>query len=490
MTFRKMAMLSALLISAVISCSSPLAEKGKTNAANSSEVAQPSTAPEYFEMVQALADRFNRSAFTKFATDASGKVIEGPDKTTQPLPVHFRAPTAAEIEKMGPLLPTVPPEKNAAYYFGKAVLEHADAHEAPAGSATSVQPYGGDIEALAKWVERNHSVLEAMREGMKQDVCCMPFWIVDENGTPQPVLSLISGLRQIARDLTDAGFVEEVKGHPDRAAGYYLECIRFGKKFHIATVVESLVGVSVQGVGQKPLDSLVANATLSDETLHDVIAACREGEMAQDAPARILASQLAHIEAMAALCKIPSRDYPTMLLDLRSMKAWKDFVARKRLDELLQRKAMEAACKHELKKYSGKENPASVLPRTFVEWGNMNVRLRVTQIRAAIALYQKANGRLPDNLDALCPAILPSVPIDPFSGKPMRYAKTADGWKVWSVGPDNVDNGGEALTYGPKNALIFNDMFTSQVRSNIEYRSHRGAIKSIPAPAEKPKETE
>ena len=108
---------------------------------------------------------------------------------------------------------------------------------------------------------------------------------------------------------------------------------------------------------------------------------------------------------------------------------------------------MEAACEHELKEFAGKENGAAMLPRDFVEWGRMNVRLRVTQIRAAIALYRKANGRFPESLDALCPDILPSVPIDPFSGKPMRYAKTPDGWKVWSVGMDNLDNNGEAVTY-------------------------------------------
>ena len=487
MTFRKTAMLLTLLISVVSFYALPLAGQGTANAAGAPEVSKPSSAPEYLEMVKALADRDNRNLANSkalFVTDSSGKIVEAPDKTPLRQIPHFRAPTAAEIEKMEPLWPQVPPEENAAYYFVKAILAQPDANEAPAGSATSLQPYAGDIEALANWVKRNRPVLEATRAGMVQDFYCVPLEISDQTGVPTPPLSFFSGLRQIVRDLTDAGFIEEVKGNPNGAASYYLECVRFGRKFHNATVIECLVGVSVQGKGQMALDSLIANATLSDETLRGVIVACREGEVAQDTPARILAADSALVEAEAALAKAPWRDDPTMLLALRSAKAWKEFSARKRLDELLQKKAMEAACEHELKEYAGKENPASALPRTFVELGQTNVRLRQTQIRAAIALYQKATGRVPDSLDALCPDILPSAPIDPFSGKAMRYIKTPDGWKVWSVGADNIDNDGEAITYrGEKypRTVIFNDIFPSQVRSNIDLRS-KGAIKIPPAP--------
>jgi hypothetical protein len=497
MALRKATILLALVISGLISCVMPPAEKGDANAAADSEVSKPSVAPEYFEMVQALADRHNRTT-AKILANSAGKMIEAPDKTPQPLSWHVRVPTAAETEKMGPLWPTIPPEKNAAYYFVKAIIAQADDKEAPAGSARSEKPdpYDGDIEPLEKWVKRNRPVLEAMREGMKQDVYCMPAAIVDEIGEPQPMMiSLNSGLRQIAGDLADAGFVEEVKGNPDRAAGYYLECVRFGKKFRDATVIESLVGDAVQGMGQRSLDNLVANATLSDETLRGIIVACVEAEMAQDAPARILARELASLEATASLTKAPWRDAPRTRLDLSTLKAWKEFASRKRLDELLQKKAMEAACEHELKEYAGKDNDEAMLPRTFIEWGNRNVRMRVTQIRAAIALYQKANGRLPDSLDALCPGILPSVPIDPFSGKPMRYAKAAGSWIIWSVGPENVDNGGEQYIIRHEGgsriqtAYDYDYVFTAQVRSNIERRS-RGAIKSLPMPAEKPKETE
>ena len=48
---------------------------------------------------------------------------------------------------------------------------------------------------------------------------------------------------------------------------------------------------------------------------------------------------------------------------------------------------------------------------------------------------------LPESLEALVPDILASVPIDPYSGEPMRYDPTK-GW-VWSIGSDGIDSGGD-----------------------------------------------
>jgi hypothetical protein len=87
---------------------------------------------------------------------------------------------------------------------------------------------------------------------------------------------------------------------------------------------------------------------------------------------------------------------------------------------------------------------------------------------------------LPENLDALCPDILPAVPTDPFSDKPMRYAKTPQGWKLWSVGEDNTDHGGQG---DPAPGKVWNGpdyVFISHIPSNLELRSRP---RPAPAPA-------
>jgi len=67
---------------------------------------------------------------------------------------------------------------------------------------------------------------------------------------------------------------------------------------------------------------------------------------------------------------------------------------------------------------------------------------RVTMVALALRLYRKENGRYPENLQQLVPKFLPSVPVDPYDGKPIRYRKLEKGFKVWSVGGNRKDEGG------------------------------------------------
>lgn len=69
-------------------------------------------------------------------------------------------------------------------------------------------------------------------------------------------------------------------------------------------------------------------------------------------------------------------------------------------------------------------------------------RFRGLRTEVAIARYRQAHGRLPARLADLVPEWLPAVPGDPFKpGKPLFWEKG----KLWSVGPDGLDQGGEPL---------------------------------------------
>jgi hypothetical protein len=158
----------------------------------------------------------------------------------------------------------------------------------------------------------------------------------------------------------------------------------------------------------------------------------------------------------------------------------------KPLPELL--RSSEGAIKEVKDKYPLHAGSAPDLLGSLPQkWARHDLQMRVLQIRAAIALYQKQQGAPPARLDDLVTAFLPEVPCDPFDGKPLRYAHTGGGWKFWSVGFDLKDDGGGASIVDEKGFVGPDFVYTDKVRSNIERRS-KGAIKSLPAPAEKPKD--
>lgn len=70
------------------------------------------------------------------------------------------------------------------------------------------------------------------------------------------------------------------------------------------------------------------------------------------------------------------------------------------------------------------------------------IQQAIDSARLAVALerFRRNGGGWPTTLDELVPGYLEAVPVDIRDGRPLRYALTADGPLVYSVGPDLVDN--------------------------------------------------
>ncbi|MFO8006388.1 MAG: hypothetical protein R6V05_01485 [Candidatus Brocadiia bacterium] len=70
--------------------------------------------------------------------------------------------------------------------------------------------------------------------------------------------------------------------------------------------------------------------------------------------------------------------------------------------------------------------------------------LRAARTALAVERWRMQNGRWPESLEELVPALLERVPTDPFSGEPLRYRRTAQGVRVYSVWEDQEDQRGLA----------------------------------------------
>ena len=70
-------------------------------------------------------------------------------------------------------------------------------------------------------------------------------------------------------------------------------------------------------------------------------------------------------------------------------------------------------------------------------------RLRCAVAGLAVERFRLAKGRWPTTLDEIPRDILAVVPLDPYDGNPLKYVRRSDGVTVYSIGPDEQDDGGQ-----------------------------------------------
>jgi hypothetical protein len=71
---------------------------------------------------------------------------------------------------------------------------------------------------------------------------------------------------------------------------------------------------------------------------------------------------------------------------------------------------------------------------------------RFLEVQLALKAYQERHGAFPTQLIDLDPSYLPSIPLDPFSDKqPLKYKASGRVYILYSIGPDDVDDGGKPI---------------------------------------------
>jgi hypothetical protein len=78
--------------------------------------------------------------------------------------------------------------------------------------------------------------------------------------------------------------------------------------------------------------------------------------------------------------------------------------------------------------------------------GGLQCRSLLLCVAAGVAAerYHRKHGAWPASLEALVPEFLPTVPTDPFTGRPLGFERLPDGLAITPIGPDgqrDVDHG-------------------------------------------------
>lgn len=86
--------------------------------------------------------------------------------------------------------------------------------------------------------------------------------------------------------------------------------------------------------------------------------------------------------------------------------------------------------------------------------GRTQALVRAATVRIALQRYRLEHGQFPESIEQLVPKFLDKVPEDPFDGQPLRYAIRDGEPLVYSVGRDQVDNGGDGDDRGQPDILF------------------------------------
>ena len=68
---------------------------------------------------------------------------------------------------------------------------------------------------------------------------------------------------------------------------------------------------------------------------------------------------------------------------------------------------------------------------------------RLVDVAFGLAAYRQETRQYPVQLEQLVPKYLAKIPEDLFSGKPVRYRRKTRGYLLYSVGPNQKDDGGQ-----------------------------------------------
>jgi ABC-type transport system involved in multi-copper enzyme maturation permease subunit len=108
------------------------------------------------------------------------------------------------------------------------------------------------------------------------------------------------------------------------------------------------------------------------------------------------------------------------------------------------------ACKHLISSIS-----LPALSRILVQQARNNANLDSCKLALALKIYREKHGNYPDSLYSVSPEIIPELPLDPFTGKNYIYRREGKGFIVYSVGPNETDDGG---VYNPKQSTKYDDI--------------------------------
>ncbi len=101
---------------------------------------------------------------------------------------------------------------------------------------------------------------------------------------------------------------------------------------------------------------------------------------------------------------------------------------------------------------------ASIFPpmsRILAQRAATETEVALARTVLALKAYKNDHGDYPESLEALRQALAWDVPLDPCSGRDLRYARRDEGFLLYSLGPNLKDDGGVAAPDGQEQDILW-----------------------------------
>ena len=365
----------------------------------------------------------------------------------------------------------------------------ADKHE-----QTAERPWSEkDHPLLAEWLAVNEKPLRLVIEGSRRPQCYWPLIGSEENTTLFDVVSGGQRCLEFARALRVRAMLHVDSGRIDEAWADLMTCHRLARLTgRSPSLIDALVAAAIESTAFHTEAVLVHHDDLSAEKARQFGA-----ELAELPPLEGIAEKIdvgeryrfldsvgfvARIGPMAmtqlsgeleeSLDNTINRWLTNALVDwdhvLKTAHPWYDDMAaaarkpthaerRQATDEIMARLGVverESQNRNSLAKKFSSSGASDSMSGLFITLLMPSVpgiidmvdqtaaRREMTRLAFALAAYRAENGSYPVKLADLSPKYLAKVPTDLFSDGDFQYETTDDGYRLWSVGPDGVDDGG------------------------------------------------
>ncbi len=370
----------------------------------------------------------------------------------------------------------IPEEDNAATYYMKAAnalpeRNRQDEVLSEQYDAALEGPWGPEQEELHAWFQETAEARRLCRKAASMERCQFPIVSEEPGETSLFAVQLthLWAMRRLARLTVMEGHLLESQGELKGALEAYLADLRTGG--HLGKdhwFISGLLAIACQSMGRKAIGRCLARHDVSVDLLEHLSTSLAElEESLPDRSAWIAGERAMLIQGMSpdrlvAMAGPSSNEQQQAFVSSRAFRIfWPDRTFQKDVEryydalyDLSEKPTWEAVA------ITRETSDGEFMRRHAKDWNVIFWILApafgraqayyargvcdhsALRINVALRLYRADHGQYPDELAALVPQYLKGLPPDPFSGRGFHYRREDDGWILYSVGPDQDDDGG------------------------------------------------